>query len=380
MKSPQHKEAAVRSPDPVNILTTRLALLKDLLGAGWLASRLSEMQLASLNGSHQPQDHLTWAEMEILYHRVINWLTEGLDWLCSLTDGPEGPLETVADAAAGSATRATALMSVLKRGVMLKPAGVPTVWQPRPYDLLHCIVPTLAHIFCLHEKVIGRASEPSGDRPARLLVGIAGVPGAGKSVLASALAAVASLLPDRPSIQAIGMDGWHLPNERLKKETFIDETGRKVALISRKGCPESFDAPALAATLDRLARDEGPITVPAYDRTRHEPVPHAVTVEADIVLLEGNYVLMPQRGWQDVAKRLHCGIWLDTPLALARSGIIQRHIATGRTPEQAEEKWRENDWPNSLAALTSRNTADAIISVNEGRRMRFVHKILGDAT
>ena len=97
---------------------------------------------------------------------------------------------------------------------------------------------------------------------ARLIVGIAGEPGAGKSTIAALLVAALG-----PTAALLPMDGYHLPQARLR------ELGRR----ERMGAPDTFDVPGFAEVV-RAVRDSGSTHYAAdFDRTIEEPVPDALT-------------------------------------------------------------------------------------------------------
>ena len=91
------------------------------------------------------------------------------------------------------------------------------------------------------------------ERPARCLVLLAAIPGAGKSVIASMIEQFSLLLKGMPAVQSIGMDGWHLPNRVIRSRKTTNEAGWIVPLSTRKGSPESFDIKRLMSDL-RVAR------------------------------------------------------------------------------------------------------------------------------
>jgi len=361
---------------PSEILEKRVALLDALLGPGWVASALGDPGADAR--SFEFDRIATWREMELVYSRLAAWLIRGLDWLCrcgrGMGDFPSQDAEKPVGAASGGIGCATRLIPTLRSGMDLKPAGVAITCRITPYDFLQCIVPALASLYCLHDRLLG--SEADENRPVRCVIGLAGVPGGGKSVLASILEAFSGLPDSWPAIQAVGIDGWHLPNQVLAQKEITDESGRKVRLTDRKGCPESYDIQSLAQALARLARDPSPLRLPVYDRSRHEPVPEAIEITAPIVLVEGNYVLMRCRGWDAVAAQRHFGIWLDVSCRLARRRMMRRDVSVGRSAVQASMKWRRNDWPNSLAAITGRENAEAVIYAAGQRGLVFAHRVL----
>ena len=116
----------------------------------------------------------------------------------------------------------------------------------------------------------------------RVLVGIAGAPGAGKSTLAASTEA--ALAPDAV---VLPMDGFHLPQAQLVA------LGRR----DRMGAPDTFDLDAFATTLEALRFSGGLTLAPSFDRGIEEPVPDALAIppEKRIVLVEGNYLLYDAR-------------------------------------------------------------------------------------
>ena len=82
----------------------------------------------------------------------------------------------------------------------------------------------------------------------RVVLGVAGSPGAGKTSLVLAVLAAAAGRPTLAGRLAhVPMDGFHLPNAEL------DRLGRR----DRKGAPDTFDAPGYAAVLAGFVRDAG---------------------------------------------------------------------------------------------------------------------------
>ncbi|NUR93380.1 MAG: nucleoside/nucleotide kinase family protein, partial [Nonomuraea sp.] len=117
-----------------------------------------------------------------------------------------------------------------------------------------------------------RARALRDARGRRVLIGIAGAPGAGKSTLADGLldllGAEAALVP---------MDGFHLSQRQLA------ELGR----ADRKGAPDTFDAAGFAAILRRVRETPGEdVFVPRFDRSIEEPIAAGLRVPAgaEIVL------------------------------------------------------------------------------------------------
>lgn len=360
---------------PSEILDKRAAILKALLGPAWLGPAWRDGLSAASAGQ-------SWASMERCYGRLVGSLLPGLGYLRQLGQGVSG--RTGEGVVLGSVLALrdvpVALIHAMRVGMIISPSGITTCCRVSAGDLLRGIVPLLAWMYCLNDKRLEMAHDvrtPDKRPLERTIVLLSAMSGAGKSVVASLIEQFANLLQGYPQVQSIGMDGWHLPNRVIQARMFTDESGQVVPLATRKGSPESFDVKALAREVESLARDSSPAQLPVYDRTSHEPAANAVTVGSPIVLLEGNYLLLQGQGWEDVAK-MACGtVWLDVPVELARRSIVERHVACGRTREEAEARWRGNDWPNAAAALRGRPHADAVIYLDGARRICFVHRTQG---
>ncbi len=132
----------------------------------------------------------------------------------------------------------------------------------------------------------------------RLILGIAGAPGSGKSTVAQALQR------ELEEAVVVPMDGFHLGN------TIIDGT----PLRDRKGAPDTFDVGGYVSLLARLVRrDEEVVYAPAFRRSLDEPVAASIAVprSAPVVITEGNYLLSTLPGWREIRQHLDEVWFLD---------------------------------------------------------------------
>jgi pantothenate kinase len=186
----------------------------------------------------------------------------------------------------------------------------------------------------LHADLLSRLSE-LGKGPRRLL-GIVGAPGSGKSTLA-ALAARA--LGARA--QAVPMDGFHLAQCELQRQ----------GTAERKGAPHTFDAAGYAALLRRIKHQpEGEVVyAPDFRREIEEPVAGALPVfsQTPLVISEGNYLLLEDGAWGQLAP-LFDEIWfLHVAPSLRLARLTERHMRFDRSREQATAWIASNDEPNA---------------------------------
>lgn len=197
----------------------------------------------------------------------------------------------------------------------------------------------------LLDQLIGRIERLCAATPnRRVLIGIAGPPGAGKSTLAAALA---SRL--RPDCTHVPMDGFHLDDAALDR----------LGLRDRKGAPETFDAEGYAALLDRIAQGR-PAWAPAFERNLEQPVPRSIWVDEtrQIVVSEGNYLLVPEPRWQAVRKALDEVWFCDLDDTVRRERLVRRHVEFGKSPDQARAWVHRVDEPNAALVQRSAHLAD----------------------
>jgi pantothenate kinase len=190
--------------------------------------------------------------------------------------------------------------------------------------------------------------QAGGQTGGRVLLGITGAPGAGKSTIAAALAAAIG-----PDACVVPMDGFHFSNAVL----------RGLGRAARKGAPDTFDVDGYAALLDRLRRADRVVYAPSFDRQRDEPVAGdlAVPPSVRIVITEGNYLLIASHGWGRVRPLLD-EVWhVDVDPAIRLERLIGRHREFGKDPDRARAWATGPDEANARLIAAQRTAADLII-------------------
>lgn len=185
------------------------------------------------------------------------------------------------------------------------------------------------------------------QRGGRTILGIAGVPGAGKSTLAGQLAQALG-----GQAMVVPMDGFHLAQAEL------DRLGR----AARKGAPDTFDAAGYIALLARVRRAKPGETVyaPAFHREIEQPIAGEIAIPADIPLIitEGNYLLLDEYGWGGVRALLDEAWFVDVDPAQQHRQLLERHMRYGRSREQALAWIESTDAPNARRIAATAGRAD----------------------
>lgn len=183
----------------------------------------------------------------------------------------------------------------------------------------------------------------------RKVLGLIGAPGSGKSTLATALqehfAARAVIVP---------MDGYHLANTELAR---LDRA-------HRKGAEDTFDSAGYVSLLRRV-REQQPgeiIYAPEFRREIEEPIAGAIAIrpETQLIITEGNYLLLDSGHWAGVRPLLDQAWYVDVDDDVRRERLVKRHMQFGRDRQAAIDWVNNTDEPNAHLIASMRDRADAI--------------------
>jgi len=201
------------------------------------------------------------------------------------------------------------------------------------------------------------------EKGRRILVMLAAPPGCGKTTLASFLEKLSREQEELTPIRAIGMDGFHRRQEYLQSH-FVERAGKQISMVEIKGAPITFDLQLLTDSVKRVAAGE-PCGWPVYDRMLHNPVEDALRVDGQIVLLEGNYLLLDENGWRGLSAYADYTISITADEALLRSRLIDRKIKTGANEEKAIHFVDFSDMPNVHLCLEKTMRADLSLGIDD---------------
>lgn len=198
-----------------------------------------------------------------------------------------------------------------------------------------------------------KAAQLSGS--SQFWIGLAGGPGSGKSTLAQALKARLGKL-----LTIIPLDGYHYYRRELDAMEDPQEAH------TRRGAPFTFNSSRFVHDLIK-ARGSGEGVFPSFDHAAGDPVEEAIRLHKgrQIVLVEGNYVLLDTEPWCQLRDSVFDETWfLDVPVPECNRRVCRRHVKTGLSKEQAKLRVATNDSINAeLITKISRANADRLISL-----------------
>ena len=203
------------------------------------------------------------------------------------------------------------------------------------------------------EAALARIQNHLENSSERVLIGIIGKPGAGKSTLSKFLLAK---LP-KEFVTVVPMDGYHLSNKVLKDLKRAD----------RKGAPDTFDVAGFVSLVKRIRSEQTQnIYYPIFDRAIEESIAAqgVVTSATKIVIIEGNYLLHDDGGWEVCNDLLDESWMVDVDDDKRISRLISRHIAYGKDPEAAKAWAKGTDEVNAKLIERGRTRADFVVAID----------------
>lgn len=207
--------------------------------------------------------------------------------------------------------------------------------------------------------LLTRLTQMQKEANKRILVMLAAPPGAGKSTLSEFLAHLSHQNPDFTPITPIGMDGFHRYQDYLTSHTTIRD-GIEIPMVKIKGAPITFDLARLEASIKEVA--SGKIcSWPEYNRLTHNPRENAIEVSGDIVLLEGNYLLLKDAGWDKLAGYADYTIKISAAPDTLFHRLVDRKIKSGTNLEDATAFVNYSDMVNVNTCLN--NSKDAMLNL-----------------
>ncbi|KAK0727032.1 P-loop containing nucleoside triphosphate hydrolase protein [Lasiosphaeria miniovina] len=231
----------------------------------------------------------------------------------------------------------------------------------------------------LVDKAWDRFLERPPDR--RLIIAIAGIPGSGKTTLASVLTKALNTRhaalhgPGAPPVTAfVPMDGYHLTRAQLS--AMPDPANAH----ARRGAEFTFDGAGFLRLVRALREPLGPATAdvlaPSFDHAVKDPKEDDIAVHPThrIVVLEGLYVLLDQEPWRSAAALTDERWFVEVNFSVARRRLARRHLAAGIVAdlEAGDQRAVGSDLVNGEQIVRLRLPVDEVVTSREDGR--WVHE------
>jgi pantothenate kinase len=215
---------------------------------------------------------------------------------------------------------------------------------------------------------------------ARLLIAIAGIPGSGKTTLASSVAEGVNDLhhakfhkqypnspshsPSHPDIASVvPLDGYHLTRKQLSEMPNAEEA------VFRRGAAFTFDGDKYLELVKKVREPLEPgtrtIYAPSFDHAVKDPVEDDIPIAptTQVVIFEGLYTMLDRESWREAAKLMDELWFIDVPMDLAIARLVKRHVVSGISPDPEHAKIRvmESDMRNGREILEYRLPVQEIV-------------------
>jgi pantothenate kinase len=202
-------------------------------------------------------------------------------------------------------------------------------------------------------ELAGRVQRLLDARPgARVIVGITGAPGSGKTTLAAALVGELGRRAGSGATH-VPMDGFHLADVEL----------RRLGLTDRKGAPETFDPGGYCALLRRLRNCRADVWAPAFDREIEQPIAGSIPIPGTtrVIVTEGNYLLLDRGPWAAIRELLDEVWFCELEEAVRLERLVARHERFGKSPAAARAWATGPDQRNAELIMSTRDRADLVL-------------------
>ena len=208
--------------------------------------------------------------------------------------------------------------------------------------------------------LLKKLSDMREEKGKRLIIFLAAPPAVGKSTLAVFLQKLSKGLTNTTPIQSLSLDGFHYSNEFLKTNKIIINKV-KHTLYEIKGMPETYNLESFISHLENLKSKN--IKWPIYDRNLHNSVVDIVDVTSDIVLIEGNWLLLNEEGWKGLKSLCDYSIFIEANEEVLKNRLVNRKIRGGLSEQKAFEFYERTDKINVLRVMENRLSADLTLKM-----------------
>jgi len=210
-------------------------------------------------------------------------------------------------------------------------------------DIDNIFMPLVQCLCAMHESV---------NR--RIIVYLAGPGGAGKTTLSLLLE---TLIHNNSNVaaQAIGIDGFHYNLEYIGKH-YVEQDGRQILMRDVRGSAETYDFIKLREKIAAL--QHGDVRWPYYDRSIHDVVEDFTFVNGQIVIIEGNWLLLDEPPWCELSHFCDYSVFVNSNKDTLINRLVERKVRGGIGLNDAKEYVMRSDTMNIERIVNKRLRSD----------------------
>lgn len=200
------------------------------------------------------------------------------------------------------------------------------------------------------------------EKKRRIIVFMAAPPAVGKTTLCEFLEHLSKQDQELTDIQSLGLDGFHYHSDYINSHDAV-VLGEKVPMKQVKGCPETYDTEKLRQKLEKIKTED--ILWPIYDRNLHDVVEDQIKVEKNIILIEGNWLLLKEEPWKTMQQYADYKILILAEEEMLKERLISRKEKGGLSREEAVAWYQNSDSKNVKRVLKDSLKGDLLLKVEE---------------
>ena len=132
-----------------------------------------------------------------------------------------------------------------------------------------------------------------------------------------------------------------------------------------KGAPETFDSFSLIETIKKTKCND--IYWPIYSRKDHNPIENQILINKNIVLIEGNYLLLKDEPFNQIKELSDDSIFIEADLLELEKRLVSRKMMGGSMYHEAKKFYDKSDGVNVKKVLNDSINGNIHLYMHDNR-------------